>query len=156
MHVKSLCLCVLLLVMVMSGLTNCQELDQEEGEMQQGEDEDGSPVKLQLPMPEEASSKTLQFGETLALDDLGPIIINKDGTLRRITNWSELTELEKKHTLRKVSLRNHKRLAVLKNNERLDIIKKYYEEKSMQQDNESGGKRVLDKEEETALAPAEL
>lgn len=85
---------------------------------------------LQLPIPEEVSSRSLEFGDTLALDDLGPIIINKDGSLRRITNWSELSPSEQKNTLRKISLRNHKRLGVLKNNERLDIIQKYYNDKA--------------------------
>ena len=90
---------------------------------------------LQLPAPGEvgsSQSQSLELGETLALDHLGPIIINKDGTLRRITNWSGLTANEKKHTLRKVSLRNQKRLGVLKNAERLEIIKRYYEEQDKQ------------------------
>lgn len=98
---------------------------------------------LQLPMPGEVeASQSLEFGQTLALDHLGPIIINKDGSLRRITNWADLTTDEKKHTKRKVSLRNEKRLRVLKNIERLEIIRKYYEEQdrmtSMEEQNDAG------------------
>lgn len=144
MHMKPLLFC-LVMVMLMIGLSNAlvevdhlqaiveqaQTTDETSPQLEHEEKDEGT-IKLQLPMPDEESSRTLQFGDTLALDDLGPIIINKDGSLRRITNWAELSAVEKKHTLRKVSLRNHKRLGVLKNNERLDIIQKYYEAQAVQ------------------------
>ena len=34
-------------------------------------------------------------GDRVSLDDLGPVIVNKDGSLRRIGNWAELTEHER-------------------------------------------------------------
>jgi hypothetical protein len=132
----------LILLVMLVCMTNSKAIGEEtETEVLMTNEED---TLLQLPMPDEASSRTVEFGETLTLDELGPIIINKDGSLRRITNWSELSPEERKHTKRRVSLRNHKRLGVLKNNERLEIIQRYYEEQasSSQQDNaniEGGG-----------------
>lgn len=57
-------------------------------------------------------------GESIKLDELGPIIINSDGTTRRIANWNELTQQEKDSTWRIISRRNKER------------IKKIEEEKS--------------------------
>ena len=57
------------------------------------------------------------FGEKLSLDHLGPIIINTDGTTKRITNWDKLTEDERKTTWRVISTRNKKRLEELKSSE---------------------------------------
>ena len=34
-------------------------------------------------------------GASVSLDSLGPIIINSDGTTRRITNWGELDDRER-------------------------------------------------------------
>ncbi|KAI5887959.1 uncharacterized protein SCHCODRAFT_02589708 [Schizophyllum commune H4-8] len=44
------------------------------------------------------------------LDELGPMVVNSDGTLSRIANWTEMTEAEKKNTLRVLSKRNQLRL----------------------------------------------
>ncbi|KAL1754033.1 hypothetical protein FB107DRAFT_216511 [Schizophyllum commune] len=44
------------------------------------------------------------------LDELGPMVVNSDGTLSRIANWAEMTEAEKKNTLRVLSKRNQLRL----------------------------------------------
>ena len=49
-------------------------------------------------------------GEPVQLDSLGPIVVNADGSLSRITNWSEMTEAEQKKTLRVVAKRNKARL----------------------------------------------
>jgi hypothetical protein len=38
---------------------------------------------------------TLKLGEVTVLDELGPIIINSDGTTTRISNWSTMTQQEK-------------------------------------------------------------
>ena len=121
-------LCLIMAIVMVAMSSSLEESDRKE-ELTHEQTE----VKeiLQLPMPDEPSSRTLGFGETLAFDELGPIIINKDGSLRRITNWSELTADEKKHTSRKVSLRNQKRLGVLKNNERLETIRQYYEQQAI-------------------------
>ena len=48
------------------------------------------------------------------MDELGPIIVNPDGTTRRISNWDTLTTQEKKSSWRLISKRNKERLAKLK------------------------------------------
>lgn len=52
-------------------------------------------------------------GAPVALDHLGPIVLNLDGTVSRITNWDEMTEEEQKRTLRVVAKRNKARRAKL-------------------------------------------
>ena len=74
---------------------------------------------LALPGFEESSYKEVSQqievgGEPLRLDELGPMIVNRDGTLRRITNWDTLTTSEKESTMRIVTKRNRERLLVLK------------------------------------------
>jgi len=71
---------------------------------------------LQLPPPAEGVDVThkLKLGETLKLEHLGPIIINSDGTTRRIENWDKLTSAEQKNTWRLISARNQKRIEALK------------------------------------------
>jgi len=56
---------------------------------------------------------TLQFGETLKLDFLGPIIINTDGTTKRIANWDALSEKEKEVSWRRIGKRNEERKKIL-------------------------------------------
>eukprot|EP01032_Pedospumella_encystans_P022892 gene22892-25928_t len=53
-------------------------------------------------------------GDSIAMTELGPIIVNADGTLRRIENWSKLTKQEQANTMRVVTRRNKKRLEALK------------------------------------------
>ena len=53
-------------------------------------------------------------GDRVSLDDLGPVIVNKDGSLRRIGNWAELTEHERAAAHRSISARNEVRLAALR------------------------------------------
>jgi hypothetical protein len=48
-------------------------------------------------------------GSPLKLDALGPMVVNTDGSLSRIGNWSEMTELEQQKTLRLIAKRNKKR-----------------------------------------------
>jgi len=52
---------------------------------------------------------TLKLGETLSLDELGPIILNTDGTTRRIDNWNEMTKREQEVTWRRIKKRNEER-----------------------------------------------
>ena len=52
-------------------------------------------------------------GDAVALDHLGPIVINLDGTLTRIANWAEMTEREQAITKRRVAKRNLERKANL-------------------------------------------
>lgn len=56
-------------------------------------------------------------GDSVGLDQLGPIIINEDGTMRRITNWHLLTDREKESSWQRISKRNEKRVDALKEKE---------------------------------------
>jgi hypothetical protein len=70
---------------------------------------------LQLPSsdPNDGNVQTLKMGETIKLDHLGPVIINTDGTTRRIDNWDILSEREREVTWRRISKRNEERRKVL-------------------------------------------
>mmetsp|Transcript_50865 Transcript_50865/g.58803 ORF Transcript_50865/g.58803 Transcript_50865/m.58803 type:complete len:118 (+) Transcript_50865:43-396(+) len=52
---------------------------------------------------------TIKLGESIRFEEWGPIILNSDGTTRRITNWENLTDHEKEVTWRRISKRNEKR-----------------------------------------------
>ena len=41
------------------------------------------------------TTTTLKVGDAVQLDELGPIIINTDGTTTRISNWSSMNQQEK-------------------------------------------------------------
>ena len=47
----------------------------------------------------------------MALDELGPVVVNQDCTLRRITNWAAQLPHEREATQRVVAARNAARLA---------------------------------------------
>ncbi|KAF8646262.1 hypothetical protein AX16_007302 [Volvariella volvacea WC 439] len=49
-------------------------------------------------------------GASITLDELGPMVVNSDGTLSRIANWGEMTDIEKRRTLRVLVARNQIRL----------------------------------------------
>jgi len=71
------------------------------------------------------SSSTIQLdvsgGEASAqLDHLGPLVVHEDGTLSRIANWSEMTDIERKNTLRVLGKRNQLRLSKLRGEPRDD------------------------------------
>ncbi|EKX45966.1 hypothetical protein GUITHDRAFT_70862 [Guillardia theta CCMP2712] len=61
------------------------------------------------------SDGTLEVGGRLSLQDrLGPLVINEDGSMRRISDWSEKTEREREAILRVLGRRNKSRLEKLK------------------------------------------
>jgi hypothetical protein len=74
---------------------------------------------------EKQASAAEQEGEQVRLEsdqatntfelDLGPVVINEDGTMGRLKNWAELTQHERVAILRVVQARNEKRKAALKN-----------------------------------------
>lgn len=68
-----------------------------------------------LPMsdPDNKDIPVLQFGEKMSFDHLGPIIINLDGSTRRIDNWAELTEKEQEVSWRRIAKRNEERRKAL-------------------------------------------
>lgn len=50
----------------------------------------------------------------MKLDHLGPMVVNQDGTLSRISNWDQMSEIERKNTLRVLGKRNKIRSEALK------------------------------------------
>merc|ERR1719469_402340 len=75
-------------------LSNDNKNDEEEPEFQQ------------MTTPSSDDITTLKLGETMALNHLGPIILNKDGTTSRIHNFDKLTEPEKEVACRRIKKRN--------------------------------------------------
>ena len=69
----------------------------------------------QLPAsdPNNKDIPTIRLGETISFEEFGPVILNTDGSTRRIANWDILTEAEKKVTWRRISKRNEERRKVL-------------------------------------------
>lgn len=57
--------------------------------------------------------RKLNIGEKVGMEELGPIIINPDGTTRRISNWNNLTDFEKERTWKRISARNRDRISNL-------------------------------------------
>ncbi|KAH6851271.1 hypothetical protein B0I37DRAFT_373662 [Chaetomium sp. MPI-CAGE-AT-0009] len=53
-------------------------------------------------------------GQAVALDALGPMVVNRDGTVSRIGNWHEMTAIERQNTLRILGKRNQLRLGNLR------------------------------------------
>ena len=75
-----------------------------------------------LPLPEpsphsQADTLDLSTGQGVKLDHLGPMIVNRDGTLSRISNWEHMTDIERRNTLRILGKRNQLRMEALKNEE---------------------------------------
>jgi hypothetical protein len=70
---------------------------------------------LSLPAPrDKANIRTINVGgPALKLDILGPVVVNADGTLERITNWHEMTEEEQSRTFRLIGQRNVVRIQAL-------------------------------------------
>ncbi|EIW56305.1 uncharacterized protein TRAVEDRAFT_49139 [Trametes versicolor FP-101664 SS1] len=67
---------------------------------------------LALPPPSEGAEKTtVTANQAFKFDHLGPVIVNRDGTLSRIANWESMTPIEKERTLRILVARNQVRLA---------------------------------------------
>ncbi|KAJ3289993.1 hypothetical protein HDU76_007451 [Blyttiomyces sp. JEL0837] len=52
--------------------------------------------------------------DVVKLDALGPVVVNEDGTLSRITNWDKMTDGERTNTLRVLNKRNKARLERLR------------------------------------------
>ncbi|KAK1138669.1 hypothetical protein N8T08_002101 [Aspergillus melleus] len=75
---------------------------------------------LALPDASSADSHTPKLDvsgngdSTVTLDHLGPMVVNQDGSLSRITNWAQMTDIEKKNTLRVLGKRNKLRLDAVK------------------------------------------
>lgn len=71
------------------------------------------PALLALPSPEDVSSKLtldVSTGQPVTLDAMGPVVVNTDGTLSRITNWDNMEESEREVVKRRICKRNVERL----------------------------------------------
>lgn len=94
------------------------------------------PELLQLSAgdPNNTNVRTLQMGESLKLEKLGPIIINTDGTTRTIDNWDTLTEREREVTWRRIKKRNAERREILeqKQKELLDQQQQQLQDQNQQ------------------------
>jgi len=53
------------------------------------------------------------FSESITFEAMGPVIINSDGTTRRIDNWDQMTEKEQEVAWRRISKRNEARRKAL-------------------------------------------
>ena len=67
---------------------------------------------LPAPSGDDASVPKLDInsGESIAMDAMGPVVVNDDGSLSRIANWPMLTDREKEVTQRRIAKRNKERL----------------------------------------------
>ena len=80
---------------------------------------DQQPPKAPLALPAAPSDGTTTLdmsngGTTVSLDHLGPMVVNVDGSMSRISNWDKMAEIEKKNTLRIIGKRNKSRMEALK------------------------------------------
>jgi hypothetical protein len=80
---------------------------------------DSTTPKKPLPLPAAPHNSTTQLdissGDvSIKLDHLGPMVVNVDGTMSRISNWDKMADIEKENTLRIISKRNRERLDALK------------------------------------------
>jgi predicted Fe-S protein YdhL (DUF1289 family) len=81
-------------------------------EQVQQQPDDPNPHIPRLPPGDPENSKglpSIKLGETIRFEEMGPIIINTDGTTRRIANWDQLSPQEQKATWRRISKRNEER-----------------------------------------------
>lgn len=78
--------------------------------------ESKEPEKEVLQLPEASNDSTIpsiKLGESIKFEDMGPVIINADGSTRQIANWDKMTESEQKVAWRRISKRNEERRKVL-------------------------------------------
>ena len=59
-------------------------------------------------------------GSAVPMTDMGPVIINKDGTTRRISNWKLLSKKEQERTWERIAKRNKERISILEEQHKRD------------------------------------
>jgi hypothetical protein len=90
---------------------------------QQSSSTEPLPTDSPLPLPEpskDTNTTTIDMStgcNTVKLDHMGPLVVNKDGTLSRITNWDGMSDIERQNTLRILGKRNMLRREALKEKE---------------------------------------
>jgi hypothetical protein len=80
---------------------------------------DSTTPKKPLALPEAPHNSATQLDmsngdASVRLDHLGPMVVNMDGTLSRISNWDKMADIEKENTLRIIGKRNQARLESLR------------------------------------------
>ncbi|RUS28240.1 hypothetical protein BC938DRAFT_482117 [Jimgerdemannia flammicorona] len=84
------------------------------------DDDTHDPLGQPLALPASTSDSTTQVsvgGDSVKLMDMGPVVVNADGTISRIDNWHELSDIERQNVNRILLKRNAQRLAQLKEKE---------------------------------------
>ncbi|KAF3025635.1 hypothetical protein E8E14_013199 [Neopestalotiopsis sp. 37M] len=88
---------------------------------QQTAEATGTDKQHPLPLPEPpkdgGENKPISLdvgGEGVRLDHMGPLVVNQDGTMSRINNWAEMSDIERENTLRILGKRNQQRLKKLR------------------------------------------
>lgn len=56
----------------------------------------------------------LPVSSSATLEALGPLVVDVDGSVGRVGNWTEMTPAEREGTLRFLRRRNQQRLAALR------------------------------------------
>jgi len=78
------------------------------------EDQSHEVPLLLPPTPAEsggAPNLDIKSNGSIKFDALGPLVVNSDGTLSRISNWTEMSEIERARVVRVLLARNTIRLA---------------------------------------------
>ncbi|KAL3794271.1 hypothetical protein HJC23_012396 [Cyclotella cryptica] len=78
-----------------------------------GDEESGTPLLLPACDNDDPSIPKIRLGDTIAFEEMGPVIINPDCTTRRIDNWDQMTKQEQEVAWRRISKRNAERRAAL-------------------------------------------
>ena len=68
--------------------------------------------------------------ESITFEEMGPVIINSDGTTRRIDNWDQMTKGEQEVAWRRIAKRNEERRKVL--------LERQLEQQEQQKESEEG------------------
>ncbi|KAG0170448.1 hypothetical protein DFQ28_002069 [Apophysomyces sp. BC1034] len=72
---------------------------------------------LALPSTAEETVQPLGLNDNYKLKELGPVVVNENGTLSRINNWYEMSDIERANVNRILLKRNRQRLEKLKQQE---------------------------------------
>lgn len=97
--------------------TGDEYLSEPQKECRAGEssgNDEGQPLP-QLPAgdPNDKTVPVLKLGESMKFEEMGPVIINNDGSTRQIANWDKMSEHERTVAWRRISKRNAERRAML-------------------------------------------
>ena len=77
------------------------------------DNQNDGPLLLPESNNDDPSIPKIQLGDTISFEEMGPVIINADGTTRRIDNWDKMSKHEQEVAWRRISKRNAERRAAL-------------------------------------------